>query len=359
MAHAFQHHVAVGDPQGSWERFQGVLRHHGLLGHAGRLRDDVQLVSIGDHFDWGGRANWRRATADATRLLEWLAAHAPQQVVLIAGNHDLARVCELDEFDDATFRRARREAWDIYRLRERDRRAFAARQARFVARFRGVATAEVLARDFSAFDTAQRELVGRLLRAGRFRLAHAHRGRLLVHAGVTTRNLAQAGAGFDDAARVARALNAFLDARVKAWRAGPLDLSPYHVPGDARGEGGGALYHRPADPAHEAAHKFDPARPRRFDPRTLPAAFTQVIGHVAHAKCAELMPDWTRGPRRGFGPIRSLAFDGERPVYRQGVQPGARLLFIDNGLQRIRDVRRYQLLDLDRGEPFSPLRSGR
>ena len=55
----------------------------------------MQLVSIGDHFDWGERADRPTARKSGLALLSWLSAHPADQVVVIAGNHDLGRVGEL------------------------------------------------------------------------------------------------------------------------------------------------------------------------------------------------------------------------------------------------------------------------
>ena len=83
--------VAIGDPQAPLERFFAILEHHGLLSDRGRLRDDVLLVSIGDHFDWGDPEDRRTAADSGLNLLAWLASHPPDHVVVLAGNHDLAR----------------------------------------------------------------------------------------------------------------------------------------------------------------------------------------------------------------------------------------------------------------------------
>src|SRR2546427_3244655 len=48
--------------------FFEVLDRHGLLGPSGSLADDVELVSIGDHFDWGPPSAREAAAADGLRL---------------------------------------------------------------------------------------------------------------------------------------------------------------------------------------------------------------------------------------------------------------------------------------------------
>ena len=107
--------VAIGDPQASLRRFLTILEGHGLLGDDGRLEDEVHLVSLGDHFDWGDREGREEAASSGLRILAWLAAHPPDQVTLILGNHDLARMGELAGFDDEGFRLAQAEADGIYR----------------------------------------------------------------------------------------------------------------------------------------------------------------------------------------------------------------------------------------------------
>src|SRR6185295_17988661 len=67
----FRRFVAVGDPQSSFERYLRILDRHELLGEDGRLRPDVSLLSIGDHFDYEG--DLATAQEDARRLLHWLA----------------------------------------------------------------------------------------------------------------------------------------------------------------------------------------------------------------------------------------------------------------------------------------------
>src|SRR5207245_5816220 len=77
--------VAIGDPQTSLERFFGVLDANRLLGDGGRLRPDVQLVSMGDHFDWGEPPDRDRARGEVLALLARLAPHPPRPVVLRGG----------------------------------------------------------------------------------------------------------------------------------------------------------------------------------------------------------------------------------------------------------------------------------
>jgi hypothetical protein len=88
--------VAIGDPQTTLEKLLRILDEHDLLGDDGRLDPDVRLLSIGDHFDFdGGAASPETIGQEGRRIVRWLAEHPPDQVVLLLGNHDTARVMEL------------------------------------------------------------------------------------------------------------------------------------------------------------------------------------------------------------------------------------------------------------------------
>src|SRR5437870_5555145 len=102
----FERSLVMGDPQAPFAVVMAILERHQLLGGDGKLRPEVQLLSIGDHFDWNGDLD--TVARDGVALLRWLASHSRQQVVILCGNHDLARVTELWRQDDVTFARARR-----------------------------------------------------------------------------------------------------------------------------------------------------------------------------------------------------------------------------------------------------------
>ncbi len=340
--------VAMGDPQAPFSTVLSVLRTHGLLGADDRLVSDVHLVSMGDHFDWGQRAARSEATRDGVTTLLWLSSHPPEQVTLLLGNHDLARVGELAGFDDETFMLAQLEAEAAYRLGDVDDAA----ERAFLVSFPSVPDAECLARDYGCFSVAQRDLVTALIRTRRFRLAASFFGVLLVHAGVTVPDLALIGLDPGaSAVDLAAGLNAFLDARIDAWSTGPLNLDPFHRLGSATsGEGKGAVYHRPFDPTLSAGHKGPPPR-RRFDPRELPVALTQVIGHIRDGKCRELMPKWCDPVEAGDG-IRSLRVLGEVVEYRAGLQSMPQLIFIDAGMNHLAPEA-YPLFDLSTHRPLA------
>src|SRR3990172_12972592 len=94
--------VAIGDPQASSSRFFRSLAAHGLLGGDGWLRPDVRLVAMGDYFDYPGHD----AHESGVEILAWLAAHDPEHVTLLLGNHEAARVMELATVTDDRFRAA-------------------------------------------------------------------------------------------------------------------------------------------------------------------------------------------------------------------------------------------------------------
>jgi hypothetical protein len=349
-----ERNLAVGDPQAPLEAFLQILDDHGALGDGGRLRDEVHLVSVGDHFDWGPPAARAEAAQSGLLTLSWLSAHPPDQVTLLAGNHDLGRVGELATFDDETFAAAQAEA-DRLHWGERDEAA----ERRFVERWPVLPGAEAAARDFGTFRTPQRRRVQELLRAGRLSAAAAANGLLLTHAGVTRDDLLAIGLPTGrqrNASSIASALNAALDDAVESWNDGERLSIPFlHQPGDAwHGEGRGIFFQRPAyaEGAVDDAHFHGPPR-RRFDPRRLPPGIVQAVGHVRDGKCRELLGPWvTDGAKKRHGRLRHLRVRGGEVAYRLGLPDGrdaedAVLVFIDGGMNEA-PPREYELLDLDR-----------
>jgi hypothetical protein len=349
--------VAVGDPQAPLERYFEVLRARELLGADGWLRPEVGLVSMGDHFDFGSFEERRAAADSAYRLLSWLAAHPPEQVTLLLGNHDMARVGELIAFDDAQFESASASARVLYLDSDLTR----SREREFLERYPALPSIELAARDLATFRVEQRELVTRLLTTGRFRLATATPDAVLCHAGVTTQHLTAIGlseAQHSQPLEVASALNAALHSAVHQWQSTPdrpLDVEGLHRVGCAeRGEGGGALLHRAAHPhtfeasGGEEADLYD----RRFDPRRLPPGLVQVIGHVQDAKCRTLLRDWVVDRPGPLGSLRNLTVRGCEVAYRTGA-PGAlpsdaaALVFTDGAMNKTPPMH-YEVLDLKR-----------
>jgi Calcineurin-like phosphoesterase len=323
--------VAMGDPQAPFTRVMEVLKARALLS-GDKLADDVHLVVMGDYYDYGGREARAEAAEGSARLIAWLVSHAEEQVTLLTGNHDLARVGELAHMDDATFGRAQQEADKGYH----DAAPVRPEQA-FKDEF-DLPSWEIVARDFSAFKERQRALVTDLLSARRMRAAFAPSARvLMIHAGVTQAQLATAGVGTATDARVlANALNRALYAGFDAWRAGKtkkLEVPGLHAPGSAAGEGTGLFYHRPA---------LDPSKApgRRFHPRELPVGITQVVGHIGDAKCRELLGADPAAAKDG--PLRHLVARGDSVQYAHGIPalPAAQtpdvatMIFTDGGMLR-------------------------
>lgn len=346
----------VGDPQTSLERFFTALARRGLLTRDGRMRPSVGVVSVGDHFDWGraGVDDLEAVSRDGEAALRWLASHPPDQVVILAGNHDLSRVMELAFESDTSFAEARDAALALGDAAP-DTRVVEA----FHERFRHIPTPEVAARDLSSFCVSQRVLVQSLLLEGRLRLAASGRWHdhpvLITHAGVTNAQLKLLGLPPDAPARdIARALNRALRRAVDAvrspWSQGTraaLSLHPLHTAGRARFESGGLLSHRPGHPdlAHpENAARWNPHAPRRFDPRAMPVGLAQVCGHTSHARCLTELAPWIDDldAMPSHASLRTLASDGETVVYRVGLQPHldtlATLYMVDAALHRAPDL---------------------
>jgi DNA repair exonuclease SbcCD nuclease subunit len=359
----------MGDPQAPFAAVMAVLDHHGLL-DGDRLKGGVRLVAIGDYFDYD-LDDPVGAGVEGLRVLRWLASHDEAQVVLLAGNHDLARVMELAQIDDATFARARALGRDIIKTKQREGQAAADRRERleFLPAFPRISTYGYAARDYASFSSDQRALVVELLLVHRLHLALAGRlidGRevLVTHAGVTVRELELLELpAARDPQRIAAALESMFVAaidRVRAdWSRGiitPLSLEPLHIAGSTGQEGGGLLYHRPADPTRRGADRdweLDPERPRRFDPRTLPQGLTQLAGHTGHRKClAELGDTWpTAGARaRTMGGIRTLRAAGDEVTYDMGLVSAAassvaELILCDGEMRHVAPSQ-YDLIEL-------------
>ena len=352
--------LAIGDPQAPLERFFAILDHNHALSDDGWLRPEVYLLSMGDHFDWGGSAERAQAAVDGLALLAWLAAHPAERVGLILGNHDLGRLGELCDFDDASFGPAHELAARAYRGGDVDTAA----EAELLERYPRVPTAELLARDFAAFLSPQRDLVNALLQAGRLRVAIAVAPRTLAcHAGVTRDELAVLGmdtadsdGSFPDAIAIADALQRALRAALAARGETPLEIPGLHRPGDSEfGEGGGMFYHRPTNPESETAPSLlaGPYR-RRYDARRLPRGLTQIVGHIADGKCRKLFGTWASATPTPLGALRHLRTDGVRVSYRPGL-PDARaratgdaIVIFTDGRMAHTPADRYQLLDLAR-----------
>lgn len=360
--------VAMGDPQAAFQRVLDVLDRHGVLA-GDRLAPDVMLLSIGDHFDYDLR-DPVTAGQQGLELVRWLTSHDREQVVMMFGNHDASRVMELARVTDERFAKARVLGQSIDATKKRDGRAASEQRERdeFAVQFPEIATAGLAARDYASFSVEQRDVVAKLLLDGWFRLAMPAtladgRSVLVSHAGVTQRELDLIGMPDERdphviAGELQRRFHAAIDAVRADWLRGditPLDLSPIHVAGANLEEGGGLLYHRPSSPSGRGVDRtwaFDVARPRRYDPRELPAGLRQVAGHTGHNKCLEELG--SDGPTeaaraRKHGGIRTLRVDGDVVTYDLGIlasqDRAADLYMIDGELRRVAPDD-YALLEL-------------
>jgi hypothetical protein len=334
---------AVGDPQTTFEKFLSVLRASDILDARDRVREDVGLVSMGDHFDFWSAAPVAEVGQHGTKILRWLADHSAEQVVILMGNHDAARVMELAHETDESYAAARALAEHGDELA-------------FQARFPRIPLSEIVRKDYKSFAEHQRTLVQELLLAGRMRLACVgRRGSqdiLLTHAGVTDGQVAELGVATPR--ELAAALNRRLAdavARVRnAWENGAnaeLDLRPLHHAGETGREGGGLLYHRPSGKGPDTDN---PVAPRRYSPDRLPRGLVQVCGHTGHHKCLEDLK-WWLGPvaaQTERGGLRTLSV-GATTAYEQGIEAprenAATLYLID--IEMNTEQAAYPLLPLD------------
>lgn len=357
---------AMGDPQTSLDKVLSVLEAHDLLDAKRRLRPEVGLVSMGDHFDYGhmvDASDREEAGQEGIRVLEWLAGHPRDQARILLGNHDVARVQELFDIDDATFAQARAEAVQIRAMPREERRES---EDVWRSRYPRIPTSDIACRDFSAFLVAQRELVQRLLVEGRYdaALTGVADGQpcLLTHTGVTQRELSILEVTDVTPVAIAARLAAFVtervgracDAWVRGWHA-RLDLDPLHLIGASGEECGGWLAMRPANPerpdvrAPEWETKED--RPRRFDPRTLPRGLVQVVGHTKHHKLVKELGSWAElAESSAEHHVRELVVDEAGVRYGHPGRPravdAAVMLFTDVALEDA-PVDAVELLELD------------
>jgi len=361
--------VAMGDPQTSCRRMFELLATNDLLGSDGMLAPDVGLISVGDHFDYPfGDCDARTDVGhEGIKVLRWLAEHDPGRVPILLGNHDSSRVMELVGFDDHRFEQAYQRAMEIRQL---DGAAAREASADFAEGFGPIPTPGIASRDFSSYSTHQRALVMALLRGKRMRLGWpvslvSGGDALVTHAGITTRELSVLDpAPPADPQSIATALNRVLDREVErvkdSWNTGepePLDLAPLHRAGIAGAEGGGMLYHRPANP--DAAHRPDANLTweqaagwnRRYDPRHLPIGLAQICGHSSHKSCKRELVPWVHesASQAGAGALRTLQVEDGRVSYRRGVaahSPTCGTVYMIDGGMATTSASDYQLLRL-------------
>lgn len=365
-ARARRRWLALGDPQTTFDKLLEVLRLHDALDEArGTLRDDVGLLSIGDHFDFGPHGG-AEVGREGELFLRWLVEHPDDQTIVLLGNHDLARVQELACETDVSFAAARALALELRAERDDDERE--EMRARFHRDFPRIPTPEIAARDYSGFATSQRDLVRALLGARRVKLAQAALRDgvpiLFTHAAVTDRELeivqlASERAPTTLAGVLNRRLAHAVDEVAPSWSRGedaPLDFAPLHVMGTTGREGGGLVYHRPANRARPGADlkwELDAHAPRRFDPRTLPRPLVQACGHSGHRKCVVELDAWVNEEARATpnATLRTLRTNGDAVTYELGItaprEGEATLYLIDGEIDRV-PAEQLRLLPFDR-----------
>lgn len=366
--------VAIGDAQAPLATYFTVLAEQNLLGDDGMLAPDVSILSIGDHFDYAS-PDLAQSSREGYALLRWLAEHPPQQAIILLGNHDTVRVQDLGGFSDRRFEAARALALQIEQLAQiHGDRSASVEQARnqFYIEYPEITKPELAKRDYDSFTTAQRELVIRLMLAGRCQLAAVgklpnSREILLTHAGVIKRDLQVLGLnGEVSPVVIASRINKWLKDAVNrvrpAWERGeliPLDLSPLHIAGTGGREGGGLLFHRPANPdrptslddsKRECAKEFGDERPRRYHPQELPLGLIQACGHTGHSKCLEELVPWVSeaAKKMVLGKLRTLRVTPDQVNYDVGIDLDgneAALLMIDGEMNRV-CPQDYEVLNL-------------
>ena len=342
---------AIGDPQASLDRLHAVLRASGLMRGAW-LDDDVRLIAIGDYFDYGRREEHAQVRKTGHAVLQWLSEHDPEQVVLIAGNHDLVRVGELAGFSDEQFLHANALACAAY-PEGNDGPVIEELEQALLDQYPALPTAQVACRDFAAFSVQQRTLVDRLLVSGRLKLAHAEDGMLFTHAGITVPYLLELGLEPTASAQaIAAELNRRLLEAARSRGDAPLFIKGIHRPGQRGEEGAGMLFHRPANPQAPAnkGHELNTTMSRRYDARSIPPGLTQVVGHISDGKCKKLLGDWWKQPGEAKeGVLRHMHVGDGEAHYRHGlpVESGenAMMIFIDGGMSRVAPEA-YELFEL-------------
>lgn len=349
---------AVGDPQTTFTRFSTALKH--LIGEDGWLKPTIGLVSMGDHFDFlspkkddpEGRA---AAGLEGQLILAWLAAHPPEQVPIILGNHDACRVIELSHVDDPEFIAARTKSYeenvDEWKL----------------AKKLGIPNAGMLRKDFSCFAQAQRNQVQKLLMEGRYRFSlvaeHDNEPLLMVHAGFTARELKILGLKEEGLTpqQVHDQLEAFLVKAVSAvadtWKAGgkaKLKLDPLHVTPEPGREAGGFMAHRPSNRGNRpvTSWEFNPECPRRYHVLDIPRSFNQAVGHTGKAILERELKPWCSKVEFGGGACHTLHVGEPEPVLERGIQAkkgdATRLFLLDPGFAYLdSDEEPVELLEIN------------
>jgi len=359
---SYSKYFAIGDPQTSFARFLSILRGQDLLTPENRLKKEISLISMGDHFDFKPTA--QQSLADAGRqgmlILRWLASHDPAQVRILLGNHDSCRVMELYRISDEEFQAAHRFGAKYQKLKNQRSPEAQQLEARneFFAAFPDIPTPGIAFRDFSAFAVEQRSLIQTLLMEGRCKLGIAVQTQqgipaLLTHAGLTKEELALLYLeGCKDPVLIASHLNHFLHQRVEQaaeyWQKGEsfaLDLSPLVTTGRSGEEGGGFLYKRPTGKLDEWGGKGR----RRFLSQDLPRGLLQVCGHTQHKKMYDLFSGHPAMTNVHRGEIRSLWYQDKIGYCfgKKELTPDRAVIWMIDGAMNAEPYHQVELLEFD------------
>jgi hypothetical protein len=367
---------AVGDPQTSALKFFEILHHHGLLAHTGWLRSDCGLIVCGDYFDFKPRPEdpsfdtlkkkreWMGN--QGLMILKWLTTHPLDHIVVLIGNHDVARVCELDAFDDERFDKAYDLGVELLSDVREGRLHQEEAQRVFYEAYPRLVSPRIALEYFPAFQARQKEFLRRLLQLRRVQItAHGSiRGRkpvLITHAGITTQTLTHLQLKHSTAPEhICLEMNRFFFNKaalsLQGWRLGrssPLDLKPLVLPTTREQVGGGVLSHRPIDPNTCRDPKLlRGLTPARYDPRDLPHGLTQIIGHVGHEKCVEAMPRWldNKNTHKKLGNIRTLQIHKDKVHYNYCFVANQQIdtsIFMIDGLMQKCMSQDYEILPLE------------
>lgn len=315
--------VVLGDPQAPICTLFAVLDHQGLLGENGWLHPHVQIICVGDYFDFSTADPFEAGRLGAA-FLAWMAAHDPEQVVLLLGNHDVERVASLGACTLAAFDEARTAAAHLLTMGTRsERQAFLATWSADHPKHPPM----VAAMDYHCFHPAQAPLLRRLLMSGRVGLAAvvtdlvSHSSVLVTHAGVT-RAVVNSLSCDGSASALADALNRLLQEAVDrvrpSWMRNDhelLDLQPLYQTWEPMRPNGGFLIHRPRrdsdrDRYHHEIGLDESGLPRSVPPEEfLWPGLIQIVGHTRTIRCQRLLGGWQGAAPLAETPGRPLVLE--------------------------------------------------
>lgn len=345
--------VVLGDPQAPLDHLMNILAEQNLLSATGWLRPTVQVVCVGDYVDYGS-GDPEQAGLDGVAFLAWLAAHDPQQAVLLIGNHDIERVCSLAVATPTTMDAARRAADELKALPDRPtRRSFLQDWIGAHPSFPPM----VAARDYESWHPEQAPQYRRLLADGRLQMAVVatvagmDAPALITHAGVTRTWLVTHGLSADPdtiATRLNLDLATAVDVVRASWEAGclvPL-VFRHHAAWEPMQPSSGLLVHRPRSDPRDDRHHNHLGLDEPIFPRSLPVAeflvpgLVQVVGHTRTNRLPQMVGTWQGCEPPVYSYRQPLALDriaddGEvlAPLSERLGQPySSRVVYADVGM---------------------------